>query len=318
MTHETAQKEKRAVALLSVLAAVGLTAFKLVVGLLTNSLGILAEAAHSGLDLVAAAMTYFAVRVSDKPADRSHHFGHGKVENLSALFETLLLLATSGWIIYEAVDRLFFHPAQVEASFWAFVVMGTSIIIDINRSRMLYRAAKKYNSQALEADALHFSTDIWSSGVVILGLIGVTIARFVPGLDWMHAADSIAALVVAVIVIYVSGELGWRTISALLDAAPKNMAGQIEAAAAAIPGVANAHAVRIRPSGAHWFIDMHITMDGNCTLNEAHAATEKIEAAVKEFVTMADVTVHVEPVDAGPEAPKRRSTRIGGGGKRCG
>ncbi len=233
------------------LAAVGLTAFKLIVGLLTNSLGILAEAAHSGLDLVAAAITYFAVRVSDKPPDTSHHFGHGKVENFSALFETLLLLATSGWIIYEAIDRLLFNPARVEASIWSFVVMATSIIIDINRSKMLYKAARKYNSQALEADALHFSTDIWFSSVVILGLIGVTLARFLPHLDWMHAADSVAALVVAVIVIYVSGQLGWRTISALLDTAPKRMAEKIEQAAAGIKGVVDAHAVRIRPSGAH-------------------------------------------------------------------
>jgi cation diffusion facilitator family transporter len=297
MTRESARKEKRAVALLSVLAAVGLTTFKLTIGLLTNSLGILAEAAHSGLDLVAAAMTYFAVRVSDKPADESHHFGHGKVENLSALFETVLLLATSGWIIYEAVNRLFFKPAQVEASVWSFVVMGTSIIIDINRSKLLYKAAKKYNSQALEADALHFSTDIWSSAVVILGLIGVTIARFLPGLDWMHQADSVAALVVAVIVIYVSAELGWRTISALLDSAPKGMAEKVEQAACSIEDVVDAHAVRIRPSGALWFIDLHVTMDGSIHLSRAHSNTELIEKAVQEVIPGADVTVHVEPVE---------------------
>src|SRR5512136_220588 len=210
MDRETAQKEKRSVALLSVLAAVGLTTFKLVVGLLTNSLGILAEAAHSGLDLVAAAMTYFAVRVSDRPADKEHTYGHGKVENLSALFETLLLLATSAWIIYEAIQRLFYVTVKVETSIWSFIVMGTSIIIDVTRSRILYRAARKFKSQALEADALHFSTDIWSSSVVILGLIGLTIAHFVPGMDWMQKADAIAALVVAIIVIHISGQLGWR------------------------------------------------------------------------------------------------------------
>ncbi|MCS7011132.1 MAG: cation diffusion facilitator family transporter [Anaerolineales bacterium] len=306
MSHESAQKEKRSVALISVLAAVGLTAFKLIVGLLTNSLGILAEAAHSGLDLAAAAMTYFAVRVADKPADARHPFGHGKVENLSALFETLLLLATSGWIIYEAVDRLFFHPAQVEVSIWAFLVMGTSIAVDINRSKMLYRAAKKYNSQALEADALHFSTDIWSSSVVIFGLIGVTVARYVPGLDWMHAADSVAALVVAVIVIYVSGELGWRTISALVDAAPPGLAEKVERAASSVKDVVDAHAVRVRPSGARWFIDLHVTMDGNIHLSRAHAATELIEQAVQDVLPGADVTVHVEPAEKKVE--KRQTT----------
>jgi cation diffusion facilitator family transporter len=305
MTNQNAKKDKRAAALSSVIAAIGLTTFKLIVGILTNSLGILAEAAHSGLDLVAAAMTYFAVRVSDKPADKEHPFGHGKIENLSALFETVLLLATSGWIINEAVDRLFFHPVKVEASFWSFVVMGFSIVIDATRSRILYKAAKKYNSQALEADALHFSTDIWSSSVVILGLIGLTVARYIPGLDWMHKADSVAALVVAIIVIYVSGELGWRTIAALLDTAPKGMPEKIESAAEAVPGVVDAHAIRIRPSGAHWFIDMHVTMDGNLTLTQAHAATEVIENAVQAIVSPSDVTVHVEPAEGKQSSPRR-------------
>jgi cation diffusion facilitator family transporter len=295
------QKEKRSVAFLSVLAAVGLTAFKLVVGLLTNSLGILAEAAHSGLDLVAAVMTYFAVRVSDKPPDEIHNFGHGKIENISALFETVLLLATSGWIIYEAINRLFFHPATVEASYWSFIVMGSSIIIDVNRSRMLYRAARKYNSQALEADALHFSTDIWSSSVVIVGLVGVSLAQYIPGLDWMHLADSIAALVVAVIVIYVSGELGWRTIVALLDSAPGGMAEKVESAARTIPDVIDAHSIRVRPSGPSWFIDLHVTMKGNIHLSRAHANTELIEKAVQQAIPGSDVTVHVEP-DGGDES----------------
>ncbi len=297
MTLQEARKDKRSAALSSVVAAIGLTTFKVIVGLLTNSLGILAEAAHSGLDLVAAAMTLFAVQVSDKPADKEHPFGHGKIENLSALFETVLLLATSGWIIYEAVNRLFFVSVKVEASIWSFIVMGASIIIDFTRSRILYKAARKYKSQALEADALHFSTDIWSSSVVIVGLIGLTVARYVPGLDWMHKADSIAALIVAVIVIYISGELGWRTISALLDTAPRGLADKVEKVAAGVKGVVDAHAIRIRPSGAHTFIDMHITMDGNLTLNEAHAATEVIEKAIHAIVSPSDITVHVEPVN---------------------
>jgi cation diffusion facilitator family transporter len=309
MTTQEARKDKRSAALSSVVAAIGLTTFKLIIGLLTNSLGILAEAAHSGLDLVAAAMTYFAVRVSDKPADQEHPFGHGKIENLSALFETLLLLATSGWIIYEAIQRLFFVNVVVQTSVWSFIVMGTSIVIDYTRSRILYKAAHKYKSQALEADALHFSTDIWSSSVVIVGLIGLTVARYVPGLDWMHKADAIAALIVAVIVIYISGELGWRTISALLDTAPRGLANQVESVASSVPGVVDAHAIRIRPSGAHTFIDMHITMDGNCTLNEAHAATEVIEKAIHAVVSPADITVHVEPVKI-QKPPLKRSKRI--------
>lgn len=295
MSHTQAQKDKSSAALSSVVAAVGLTSFKIIVGILTNSLGIMAEAAHSALDLVAALMTLFAVSVSDRPADKEHNFGHGKIENLSALFEAVLLLATSAWIINEAIQRLFFKKAVVEVSIWSFVVMGTSIIIDYTRSRILYKAARKYNSQALEADALHFSTDIWSSSVVILGLIGVSVARFIPGLTWMSEADAIAAMAVALIVIFVSAELGWRTISSLLDTAPGGMTEQIIVKVQEMKGVYDCHAVRIRPSGARWFVDLHVTMDGKRTLNEAHAMTEKIEKEVKKLLPESDVTIHVEP-----------------------
>lgn len=297
MSHTSAQTEKRSAALSSVVAAIGLTTFKIIVGVLTNSLGILAEAAHSALDLVAALMTLFAVGMSDKPADKEHNFGHGKIENISALFETVLLLVTSAWIINEAVQRLFYTHVKVAASVWSFIVMGTSIAVDYTRSRILARAAKKYNSQALEADALHFSTDIWSSSVVILGLIGVTIARFVPNLEWMSEADAIAAMAVALIVIFISGELGWRTIQALLDAAPKGMAEKIVTAVRTLPGINDCHAVRVRPSGAHWFVDLHVTMDGETTLREAHALSEKVEKQVHTILPGSDVTVHVEPLE---------------------
>ena len=155
-----AEREKRNAALSSVVAAVFLTALKLIVGLMTGSLGILAEAAHSGLDLIAALVTFFAVRIADRPPDEQYRYGYGKVENLSALIETLLLLVTCVWIIYEAIQRLFFKPVEIEATLWAFGVMVISIVVDVSRSRILYRAARKHNSQALEADALHFSTDI--------------------------------------------------------------------------------------------------------------------------------------------------------------
>jgi cation diffusion facilitator family transporter len=296
MSHLKSQREKTNAALSSVGAAVGLTTFKIIVGLLTNSLGILAEAAHSGLDLMAALMTFFAVRVADKPADREHPFGHGKMENISALFETLLLLVTSGWIIYEAAHRLTAPEVHVEVSIWSFVVMGTSIVVDMTRSRILMQAARKHNSQALEADALHFSTDIWSSSVVILGLVFVMAGRYFPSLAFLEKGDAIAALVVALIVIYVSAELGIRSIQALLDAAPKN--GEYERIIEEVgrmKGISNVHAVRIRSSGAGWFVDMHVTMDGNMTLNESHALTEKVERRVQKILRKSDVTVHVEP-----------------------
>src|SRR3984885_3597167 len=165
------QAEKRAVAGSSVLAAIAITTLKIVVGVTTGSLGILSEAAHSGLDLIGAIVTFLSVRVSDKPADADHQYGHGKVENFSAFIETALLLLTCVWIIYEAVKRLYFRHVEIEPSVPAFVVMFISMAVDFWRSRALGRIATKYDSQALEADALHFSTDIWSSGVVVVGLV---------------------------------------------------------------------------------------------------------------------------------------------------
>ena len=290
-----ASREKNNAALSSVIAAVGLTMLKLVVGITTNSLGILAEAAHSGLDLVAAIITLIAVRISDRPADGNHRYGHGKVENLSALFETLLLLATCVWIIYESVQRLFFRPANVDPSIWAFLVMGLSIAVDASRSRILYRAARKHNSQALEADALHFSTDIWSSSVVILGLVGVVLARTFPGLSFLQQADAVAALIVAAIVVYISFQLGKRTIMALLDTAPPGIIEKLQAVVQSTPKVRNCHRIRVRPSGAHYFVDVHILVDSKARIEEVHAITEAVEQAVRKELPGADVTVHPEP-----------------------
>lgn len=296
----TAEKEKSKVALTSVLAAVGLTGFKMVVGILTNSLGILAEAAHSALDLVAALVTFLAVRISGKPADREHNYGHGKIENLSALFETVLLLVTCVWIIYEAYQRLFGakRGEVVEASIWSFIVMGTSIVIDYNRSRMLDKAAKKHKSQALEADALHFSTDIWSSSVVIFGLIGVLVSRKFPVLAFLGEADAIAALGVAMIVIYVSLQLGKRTVMALLDTAPTGLEEKVKVTVETIPGVLDCHSIRIRQAGPDTFVDVHVLLDGNSSLFDAHSLTEKIEAMIKDTAHAVDVTVHPEPATA--------------------
>src|SRR6266850_2638714 len=225
-TPESMRKEKRAVAVNSVLAAFAITALKIIVGVTTGSLGILSEAAHSGLDFIAALVTFFSVRVSDKPADADHQYGHGKVENFSAFIETGLLLLTCIWIISEAVKRLFFHSVEIEPSAAAYVVMILSIGVDAWRSRALGRIALKYNSQALEADALHFSTDIWSSSVVILGLLLVQLGHTYQ-IAWLRQADPIAALFVAGVVVYVSWRLARKTIDALLDAAPAGVRNQI-------------------------------------------------------------------------------------------
>lgn len=281
------------------IAAVGLTSFKIIVGISTGSLGILAEAAHSALDLIAAIITYFAIRISGRPPDHTHLYGHGKVENLSAMFETMLLLATCVWIIYEAANRIFFKTVQVEASAWAFIVMAVSIFIDFTRSRVLYHAARKHNSQALEADALHFSTDIWSSAVVILGLIFVKIAEIKKEWFFLEKADAIAAFVVAMIVIYVSIRLGIRTVQALLDAAPRGLYGTLKKTVETIPGVMDCHNIRFRTSGPRVFIDIHILTDGTQSLKSAHDLTEHIEKTIQDSIPNSDVTVHPEPYEDG-------------------
>jgi cation diffusion facilitator family transporter len=293
-------KEKRSVAATSVGAAVILTAIKLVVGLLTGSLGILAEAAHSALDMAAAVITLFAVRVSDRPADASHLYGHGKVENLSALSETLLLLITSVWIIYEAIHRLFFKTVEVDPSLWAFLVMGLSIVIDFSRSRALARVAKKYKSQALEADALHFSTDIWSSSVVILGLAVVKLGDYRGGNKALYEnADAISALVVAIIVICVSIRLGRRAIDALLDRAPSGLADQVLQSVREVAGIQRVSQTRVRDAGGQVFVDLKIDVPRHLSFEETDQLTQKAQEAVHSISPNADVMVHAVPIIEG-------------------
>jgi len=289
-------REKGMAAATSVIAAVFLTTMKLIIGLMTGSLGILAEAAHSGLDLGAAVITFFAVRVSDRPADESHLYGHGKVENLSALAETMLLLLTCGWIIYEAINRLFFEAVEVDPSVWAFLTMGISIVVDFSRSRVLYRAAKQYNSQALEADALHFSTDIWSSTVVLIGLALVWLGEAIGYKSVLVRADALAALVVALIVIYVSVRLGRRTIDALLDRAPRGMAEKIVAAVEGVGDVRRVMRARVRGSGNQVFVDLRVAVPRHLSFEESHAVTHQVQDAVRSVAPNADVTIHAYPV----------------------
>lgn len=295
ITNKVKTNEKQLVALSSAVAAFALTAFKIIVGFLTGSLGILAEAAHSGLDLIATALTAFAVKKSDKPADSGHHYGHGKVENVSAFFETTLLLFTCFWIISAAVHRMLSGKINIEVTVWSFLVMIISIFVDISRSRILYRTAKKFNSQALEADALHFSTDIWSSTVVILGLFFVKLHEWLRRYEFLHYADAVAAIIVALIVVYVSLKLGIRTINALLDSAPTGLDKRIINAVESMPGIMDCHQVRIRSLGHQYFIDLHIHVDGNMPLYRVHHLTEELESVIQKFLPNADVTVHPEP-----------------------
>jgi cation diffusion facilitator family transporter len=299
-----ADSEKTSVAFWSLMAAVLLTSIKFAVGMWTNSLGILAEAAHSALDLVAAAMTLWAVRISSRPADQEHPYGHGKFENLSALFETLLLLVTCIWIIYESMNRLFFHEKEVAdsnlARVCAFLVIGISIVVDISRSRALKRAAEKYNSQALEADALHFSTDVWSSLVVFFGLICLVIAKSF-GLDWLEKADSVAALGVAGIVVWVSLQLGKKSIDDLLDSVPKGLHSRVEEAVRQVAGLGGIRKLRLRRSGPEVFADVTIAVERAVPFEKTHTISDAVETAVRGVLPEADVVVHVEPIESDAE-----------------
>jgi len=292
-----AQNEKKNVALISVFAAIVLTGGKLIVSLLTGSIGILSEALHSGLDFIAAAITYFAVRLSDKPADKNHHYGHGKFENLSAFIETLLLFITCFWIIYEATHRIISGKGlelNTIQTIFSFIVVILSIIIDAWRSKKLYLVAKKHNSQALEADALHFSTDIWSSAVVLLGLVCVKIYEWTQ-LPIFFYADSIAALIVAAIVIIVAYRLGKRSIDVLLDRTSPETIEKINSIIKGIPEVLSFHNLKIRTSGAFTFVELNIHVEPNLTIEKAHEISHKVEEIICASIDKCEVHVHEEP-----------------------
>jgi len=282
--------EKRTVAGNSALVAIVITVLKVVVGVATGSLGILSEAAHSGLDLVAAIVTYLSVRVSDKPADADHQYGHGKVENFSAFLETGLLLLTCVWIVYEALRRLFYHHVEVEPSAYAFGVLLLSMVVDWWRSRALGRIAAKYDSQALEADALHFSTDVWSTGVVIFGLLLIVLGRRYD-VGWLRNADPVTALLVAGVIVSVSTRLGRRTIDALLDAAPAGARAQITNAVDRVAGVVSVDRVRIRRAGNRYFADLAVGLGRNVTFQRSEQLVAAVTAAVHSVLPDADVIV---------------------------
>ena len=277
---------KQRVAFTSVIAAVFLVVLKLYVGIVTNSLGILSEALHSSLDFIAAIITMSAVVSASKPADADHHFGHGKSENLSAMVETILLLVTCLWIFAEAFDRVFISHQFVEANIAAFGTMIISIVVDISRSRVLYRAARKYKSQALEADALHFSSDILSSSIVIAGLVFVSIG--------LPLGDPLGAIGVGVLVLIASLRLGRRTLDYLMDKAPAGMTDVVKKSVTSVEGV-KIERVRIRSAGSNQFVDLKISLDRSMSLESSRDVVSEVEAKVREVFADVDVVVQVEP-----------------------
>ncbi len=294
INHELMRSEKQRVARNSVLVAVIITGFKFVVGFFSGSLGILSEALHSSLDLVAAIVTLVSVRVSDKPADADHQYGHGKVENFSAFIETGLLLSTCVWIVWEAIHRLFFRTVEIEPTIWAVLVMGMSIALDYGRSRSLKRVADKYSSQALQSDALHFATDIWSSSVVIAGLAFVWAGRHYH-VPWLAKADPISALGVAAIVVYVSWRLARETLDALLDAAPSGIRNQIIGQVRNVPGVLGIERVRIRKAGSRYFADVVVGLARNVTFQASDVVVSQVRQRIHNLLGDSDVLVNAVP-----------------------
>jgi cation diffusion facilitator family transporter len=282
------QDAKQQVALSSIAASAGLTLAKAVVGVLSGSLAILSEAAHSLLDLAATVMTYFAVRISGKPADEEHHYGHGKVESVAALAETALLFLLSGIVIWEGSQRLLGdHTHAVEATVWAFAVILGSIAVDFLRARVLYRVARETASEALEADALHFGSDMWSSIAVLCGLMFVWL-----GYPW---ADAAAAIVVAVFICVAGWRLGRRTIDTLTDTAPPGAAAAITALAERVPGVVSVDRVRVRQVGAVRFVDITVAVSRTLPLERVAAIKERIADAIRADSPNAEVAVNTEP-----------------------
>ena len=283
---------KRSAALLSVAAA----------GIVTGSLGMLSESAHSGIDLIASAITLFSVQAADRPADDEHNYGHGKIESLSAFVETVLMAGSCVWLVYEAIHRILFRThLALPLSVWPFVVLLLSIVVDFTRSRTLRRVAAQVHSDALAADAIHFGTDMWSSAAVIVGLAATLLGerRHIPALE---LADPIAALIVSAIIFRVSWSLARQTIDTLLDATPAQGAAssaQVRRGLirdlAAIPGVLSVERLRTRRSGSSFFADLTLAMPRNLTFQRSEQITMAATAVIQRVLPDADVVVHSVP-----------------------
>jgi cation diffusion facilitator family transporter len=288
---------QRRTALVSVVAAATLLALKLVVGLLTSSLGLISEALHSGTDLVAALLTFYAVGYAVRPADRGHHYGHGKAEHLSALAEATILVAATVLIVWRAVTRLTgSNPVQVDPTWYAIAVVGVVIVIDISRATVSWRAAQRFSSAALQANALHFGTDLAGSIAVLIGLL---VAR-----AGHPNADPVAALFVAAIVLVAATRLMRRNIDVLMDRAPADATTAARRAIERnVPGV-TLRRLRLRQAAGRHFVDVVIAVPPGAAVAQGHAAADEVEDAVRRALPEADVVVHVEP-QAGSEAALR-------------
>jgi cation diffusion facilitator family transporter len=286
--------EKRRVALHSMLAAAAMTVLKLAAGLLSGSLGVLSDAAHSGLDLVGAALTFFSVRVSDKPADEDHTYGHGKVENISSFGEVILMAASSAWIIWEAIQRIAHNSVELRHSVWPVAVVLSSIAVDFWRSRKLRAVAIRTGSPALATDAFHFASDIWSSVAVLCGL-GASWAGMHYGVRVLRYADPLAAVAVSLLILRLTLRLGHEAVSALTDEAPAQTRQRIVSEVTKVEGVLGVEQARVRRSGAAYFADLTLALPRRYTFEHTGELVRAATAAVHEVLPTADVVIHTEP-----------------------
>jgi cation diffusion facilitator family transporter len=293
--------EKRRVALHSMVAAAAMTLLKLAAGLFSGSLGILSDAAHSALDLVAVTLTYFSVQVSDKPADEDHTYGHGKIENLSAFGEAILMVASCVWIIWEAMARIFYHTVELRHSVWPVLVLLTSIGVDYWRSRRLRAVAVRTGSPALATDAFHFASDIWSTLAVLAGLGASWVGtRFEIG--WLRYADPFAALVVSLMILRLTLHLGRETVSVLMDQVPAETRRRLVREVEQVKGVLAVEQARVRRAGAGYFADLTLALPRRYTFEHTGELVREATEAVHRALPTADVVIHTVPREARTES----------------
>jgi cation diffusion facilitator family transporter len=279
--------KKERVAIVSALASGSLAAAKLVIGLMIGSLALISDALHSTIDLGATLMTWWAVRAGDRPPDEEHHYGHGKIESVTALAETALLFLLAGGVAVEAVSRLQTGGTPVLFAPIAFVVLGIEMAVNAWRARALHRVARETRSQALEADALHFASDFFGSIPVIIGL---ALAAY--GYTW---ADPVAAIVVALLISVLGFRLGKRTVETLTDTAPPGIVPRITRVAEDIGGVVSVERVRARPVGGQMFVELTVGVSRTLPLDRVEAIKQAVADAVTAEIAGAEATVTIEP-----------------------
>jgi cation diffusion facilitator family transporter len=293
--------EKRRVASLSMAAAAVMTLLKLGAGLLSGSLGVLSDAAHSGLDLAGSALTFFSVNVSDKPADEDHTYGHGKIENLSAFAEAGLMAFSCAWIVWEAVERMIYHVVSLHHSLWPVLVLLTSIAVDFWRSRQLRAVALRTGSPALATDAFHFASDIWATLAVLVGLVATWLgSRF--GIGALEYADPCAAILVSLLILRMAFRLGHEAVGALLDEIPAETRRRLVREVQYVEGVLAVERARVRRAGAGYFVDLTLAMPRRFTFEHTGELVNAATAAVQRVLPAADVTIHTVPRESRTES----------------